>query len=212
MNISFCGTLLIGGFLLFSCSYKVEKIKEERTKPDGASLSFAQVSGMALAPKCARCHGWATSYAGAAAVAFGDNGIMARVQSNTPGFQMPPASSPQLSANEKAAIVAWVMAGAKEFSGSPPSPVSPPVQPAPPPATPLNFEQVRAKVFTRRCQSCHGAEFETFESTARTLRDIEFRIQDTGGAMQMPPEGSTQLSDEEKNLVLAWIRAGAPND
>lgn len=204
----------ISGLLLSACSYKVEKEREAPAKIDGASLSFAQVSSMALAPKCARCHAWATSYSGSAAVAFGDTGIGARVQSNTPGFMMPPASSPQLSANEKAAILAWVDAGAKEFPAQPDTPpvITPPIDPPLTEPQKLTFALIKQKVFAAKCLRCHGAELDTFEHTLPLIKDIEFRVQDIGGFDQMPPANRTQLTDEEKNMLLEWIRSGAPNE
>jgi len=205
--------LALTGILLSSCSYKVDKEKEAPLKFEGASLGFSQVQALALGPKCARCHDWASSYTSTKAVALE---ISARVQSTTAGFQMPPASAPQLTANEKAAIVAWVSAGAPEVPGEITQPITPPPVEPPPsePAPPerLHFALVKAKVFDAKCMSCHGTEFDTFEHTKPWIKEIEFRIQDIGGASQMPPPNRPQLTEEEKNMVLEWIRAGAPNE
>jgi|GEM_PF-7118402 len=210
--------LLLSCLLLSSCSYKVEKEPEELVKFDGSKLSFAEVRSLALGPKCARCHDWVASYAETRALA---SDISDRVQGLGPNRQMPPASSSQLSANEKAAIVAWVAAGAQEVPGQVEQPVTPPpvepppVEPPPvepPPPVKLTFAVVKAKVLDPKCLRCHKAELDTFEHTAPLIKDIEFRIQDIGGFEQMPPPNRPQLTDEEKNMLLEWIRSGAPKE
>lgn len=207
----------LAALLLASCSYKVEKEKEEATLVDGAGLGFAQMRSV-LAPKCARCHGgddWMNSYPAAKAIA---QDISDRVQGIGPNRPMPPANSSQLTAAEKAAIVAWVQAGAPEVPGqqpverpvTPPPSEPPPVEPPPPPR--LNFATVKAKVFDGKCLRCHQEELDTFEHTRPFLKDIEFRVQDIGGEGQMPPPNKAQLTPGELQLVLDWIRSGAPEE
>jgi uncharacterized membrane protein len=223
-------TVMLSALLLASCSYKVEKEKEETLKLDTSSLGFAQIRSLALGPKCSRCHGnddWMNSYPAAKAAA---QDISDRVQGIGPNRPMPPASATPLTATEKAAIVAWVAAGAPEFPGQapveqpvnpppvePPPVTPPPVEPPPsepppvePPPPALNFALIKAKVFDAKCMRCHKAELDTYENTRPFIKDIEFRIQDIGGEFQMPPPNRPQLTDQEKNLVLEWIRSGAP--
>ncbi len=219
-------TIVAAGILLSSCSYKVDKEAEAPVKFDGKTLSFAQVRSMALGPKCARCHDWVASYEETKALA---QEISNRVQGLGGNRQMPPSSASQLTENEKAAIVAWVAAGALENPGQVEQPVTPPpvepppvepppvepppVEPPPvePPAKP-NFALIKSKVLDPKCLRCHKSDFDTFEHTAPLIKDIEFRIQDIGGDFQMPPPNKPQLSEEEKALVLEWIRSGAPNE
>jgi uncharacterized membrane protein len=205
--------LALAGLLLSSCSYKVDKEAEQPVMFDGAKLSFNEVRSMALGPKCARCHDFVASYADTKALA---SEISDRVQGIGPFRQMPPASASQLTSNEKAAIVAWVAAGAREIPGQVDQPVTPPPV-TPPPVEPpapekLTFAVVKAKVIDAKCLRCHKTDFDTFEHTAPLIQDIKFRIQDIGGMDQMPPEGKTQLTPEEKTLVLDWIQAGAPKE
>lgn len=207
--------LLLSGLLLSACSYKVDKEPEQLVQFDGSKLSFAEVRAMALGPKCARCHDWVASFTETKALA---SEISDRVQGLGPNRQMPPASASQLTQNEKSAIVAWVAAGANEVPGQIDQPVTPPpVEPPPvepPPVEPprLNFALVKTKVLDVKCLRCHKEEFDTFEHTAPFIKDIEFRIQDIGGTEQMPPPNRPQLTEEEKNLLLEWIRSGAPKE
>lgn len=227
--------LVLSALFLASCSYKVEKEKEETLKLDASSLGFAQIRSLALGPKCSRCHGnddWMNSYPAAKAAA---QDISDRVQGIGPNRPMPPANATQLTAAEKAAIVAWVAAGAPEVPGQTPAPIDQPVNPPPaepppsepPPVTPppveppappsepppppaLSFALVKAKVFDGKCLRCHKTDLDTYEHTRPLLKDIEFRVQDIGGEAQMPPPNKPQLTAEELKLVLDWIRSGAP--
>ncbi len=219
-------SLLLTLALLSSCSYKVEKEKEPSVALDRASLGFSEIRSLAFGPKCSRCHGnddWMNSYPAAQRLA---QEISERVQGIGSRPAMPPPNSPQLTNREKQAIVAWVAAGAPEVPGepSPPAPTEPPVEPpaepeppkpdpTEPPAPPrLNFARIRAQVFESKCIRCHQSELDTYEQTAPLLSDIEYRVQDIGGMFQMPPANRAQLTEEEKNLLLEWIRSGAPKD
>lgn len=218
----------LSALLLASCSYKVEKEKEEIARIDGASLGFAQVRSV-LGPKCSRCHGgdaWMSSYPAAKAIA---QELSDRVQGIGPNRPMPPPNATQLTEAEKAAIVAWVKAGAPEAPGQqpveqpvtpppaepppvePPPVEPPPVEPPPPPPR-LNFALVKAKVFDGKCLRCHREQLDAFANTRPLLKDIEFRVQDIGGEAQMPPSNKPQLTEEELKLVLDWIRSGAPEE
>ena len=205
--------LALSALLLASCSYKVEKEKEEIARIDGASLGFAQVRSV-LGPKCSRCHGgdaWMNSYPAAKAIA---QDLSDRVQGIGPNRPMPPPNATQLTEAEKAAIVAWVKAGAPEVPGQQPveQPVTPPPPVDPPPPPRLNFALVKAKVFDGKCLRCHREQLDTFANTRPLLKDIEFRVQDIGGEAQMPPANKPQLTQEELQLVLDWIRSGAPEE
>ena len=206
-------TLAICASLLASCSYKVEKEKEEPVRLDARSIGFAQVSGM-FGAKCSRCHtgdAWMTNYATAK---LRSAEISRRVQGAGPEPVMPPPNATQLTAGEKAAIVSWVSAGAPEVPGQQPEeqPVTPPPPVDPPPPPRLNFALVKSRVFDGKCLRCHREQLDTFANTRPLLKDIEFRVQDIGGESQMPPPNRPQLTEEELKLVLDWIRSGAPEE
>jgi uncharacterized membrane protein len=203
--------LLITALLFSSCSYRVEKESEPTVKLNTNALGFSEVQAAILGPKCARCHGFVASYEGVVANLAA---IAARTQSTDPGFMMPPPGRGSLTAEEKAALQSWIERGAPQVGeGGPvtePAPRPSPM-PAPPPAKPaLSFAFVQQQVFTPKCAKCHGGMVGSYENVVAKLTEIESRVRSTFEWEQMPPPRASQLTEEEKNLLLDWIKAGAP--
>src|SRR5690606_4597623 len=79
------------------------------------------------------------------------------------------------------------------------------------------FEPTIRDIFQARCSMCHtGAPLPdwTNYSTASSNGDnIVFRITlPDGHPQQMPPGNSTGLTDDERELIVAWVDAGAPRN
>lgn len=217
-------TLLIFAFLISSCAYRVEKEGEPTAKLNANAMGFSEVQAAILGPKCARCHSdWAASYEGVVANLAE---ISARVASADPGFMMPPPGRGTLTAEEKAALQGWISRGAPQFAdgGTGNQPVNPAPNPGPNPPEPpknsptpvpappgLNFANVQEKVFTPKCSRCHGF-VESYDGVVARLAGIESRVRSPLEFEQMPPPKAAQLTDEEKNLLLDWIKAGAPEN
>jgi hypothetical protein len=70
---------------------------------------------------------------------------------------------------------------------------------------------VQQKVFTPKCSRCHGF-VGSYEGVVAKLTEIESRVRSPLEFEQMPPPKAAQLTDEEKNLLLDWIKAGAPQN
>jgi uncharacterized membrane protein len=75
-------------------------------------------------------------------------------------------------------------------------------------AAPVDTETVVA-IFEQRCNSCHsgvsaplGIRFESFEQIAARIDDIERQAVLTRA---MPPGNATGMTDEERELLAAWI-------
>lgn len=208
-------TLLLIALLISSCAYRVEKEGEPTAKLNANALGFSEVQTAILSPKCSRCHGWVASYDGVA-VNLAD--ISARINSTDPQFMMPPPRASQLTAEEKTALQSWITRGAPQFAdgGTGNQPVNPTPDPAPAPtpvpAPPgLNFASVQQQVFAPKCSRCHGF-VGSYEGVVAKLTDIESRVRSPLEFEQMPPPKAAQLTDEEKNLLLDWIKAGAPEN
>lgn len=204
-------TLLILALLISSCAYRVEKEGEPMAKLNATSLGFSEVQTAILGPKCARCHGWVASYDG---VVANLTEISARIMSADPGFMMPPPGRGTLTAEEKAALQSWITRGAPQFAdgGTGNQPVEPAPNPTPAPVPApggLNFAAVQQKVFAPKCSRCHGF-VGSYEGVAARLTEIESRVRSPLEFEQMPPPKAPQLTEEEKNLLLDWIKAGAP--
>lgn len=207
-------TTLILAILLSSCAYRVEKESEPTARLNANAVGFSEVQAAILGPKCARCHGWVASYD---EVVANLDELSARVQSGDPGFMMPPPGRGTLTAEEKAALQGWIERGAPRFAegggeSRPPEPIPDPLPP-PAPATPgLNFAHVQEKVLTPKCARCHGGMMGSYESVVANLTEIESRVRSAFEFDQMPPARAPQLNEEEKNLLLDWIKAGAPEN
>jgi uncharacterized membrane protein len=83
-----------------------------------------------------------------------------------------------------------------------------PEESAPPPATAPTFSQVQA-VMTARCVPCHsgaspplGIRFETREQIEAHVDDIQRQAVQTTA---MPPGNATGITNEERELLGAWI-------
>ncbi len=77
----------------------------------------------------------------------------------------------------------------------------------------LDFETVKATVILKNCFSCHqaprnagGLNLETYENVVAQLASIENAV----ATRYMPESKGRVMPDNERQLLLSWIRAGAP--
>lgn len=139
--------------------------------------------------------------------------------------KMPPETK-KLNNGELTALHDWIQAGAPN---SPPAPSpSPGPSPTPEPPTPT-YAWLSKNLFSRRCGSCHGIPFTVanvdFTSYA-TLMNSEGKMMKpvvpgdadhsaiyfvTSAGGQMPPPRKI-VTQEERDVILQWIQAGAPNN
>lgn len=78
----------------------------------------------------------------------------------------------------------------------------------------VTYEQVKTEVFETRCLSCHGSgsgaggvNLATYGSAASWASQIKFAVQ----SGTMPKSPNPPLPQAEKELVIAWVDAGAPS-
>jgi mono/diheme cytochrome c family protein len=77
----------------------------------------------------------------------------------------------------------------------------------------IDYAAVKANVLDTSCNSCHSAaggnkgnvNLETYASVINNISDVKADIED--GSM---PRGDYRLTADQKNMILAWIKMGAP--
>jgi mono/diheme cytochrome c family protein len=218
--------LLILAATLYSCG-NYEEFKEDpsalfsRVAPDTA-LTFEQVNNQVLTPKCVKCH---PGYSDFDTVKADLDKIVSEVRSDSM-----PKDGP-LSEQEKQLLFSWIFAGAPRGDVSP-GPA--PVKPGP------TFDTLVQGVFGAKCIACHrvnpddpndrgeapfalndrtdlmvyATQFNPFVFDFEFPEESEFvkRFTSDNPVERMPPErsGFEPLTEEERELVIEWIRKGLP--
>lgn len=72
----------------------------------------------------------------------------------------------------------------------------------------INYSTVNQRVFTPKCVQCHKG-FATYEGILEKIQKIELKVANN---LMPPPDKAAPLSNEERALVLDWIRLGAPRN
>ncbi len=100
-----------------------------------------------------------------------------------------------------------------------PAPVPTPI-PAPTPTPepqPLTYDVINTKVIQTNCLKCHKHTDDddsdkifltTYEEVFANRNGVESEIKDG----EMPPKRGIPLTDEQRNMILDWIKAGAPQN
>lgn len=206
-----------------------EEFKEDPSAPfegltRASTLTFKEVSEKVIGPKCVKCHGNYKTYEGVKKDI--DNGkIISEVRSNSM-----PKDGP-LSDDEKQILFSWI------FSGAPEGEVivePPPVQAGP------TFESLAKGIFSEKCIVCHrvnpddpndrgeapfalndrtdlmvyATQFNPFVFDFENPEESEFvrRFTSDNPVELMPParSGFDPLTEEEREIVIEWIRRGLP--
>lgn len=217
---------LLAILFLASCG-NYEEFKED---PSGAfqgvaganALTFNEVLDQVLGPKCLKCHANYDQYDAV-------NGNLAAITAAVRSDRMP--QDGPLSEREKQILFSWI------FSGAPRGEVRqtpPPVQAGP------TFKSLARGVFAAKCIVCHrvnpndpddrgeapfalndrtdllvyATQFNPFVFDFIFPEESEFvkRLRSDNPVELMPParSGFSPVTDEERELVIEWIRRGLP--
>ena len=91
----------------------------------------------------------------------------------------------------------------------------PDVHPAQAMAAPATFAQVQA-VVAQRCVMCHGAAVQSknvrLDSADEIAKHAQAIYQQTSVLKLMPMNNATQITDDERALVMRWFESGAPKN
>lgn len=179
--------------------------------PISGDVYFEHVNEYVIKTNCVSCHSEAKGNKGDVNLESYAN-VMASLkevkESLIDGF-MPPKRGRQLTAEQKNLILNWIEAGAKEKA-----PVAvDPVDVEPPAAVEIVFADIFDQVLVPNCLRCHSDQrvnegdvnLETYANVISFSSDIKQDIEDN----TMPPKRSTQLTADQKKMILDWLAAGA---
>lgn len=204
-----------------------EEFKEDPSgafqgRADASTLTFNEVLEQVIAPKCLKCHGNYDQYD---AVVADLSTITRTVRTNSM-----PKDGP-LSDSEKQILFSWI------FSGAPQGQVRP--APSPIQAGPT-FDSLARGIFAAKCTVCHrvnpndpndrgeapfalndrvdlmvyATQFNPFVFDFDFPEESEFvkRLTSDNPEELMPParSGFAPLNEEERELIIEWIRRGLP--
>ena len=193
------------------------------TPDEGASaigtIAFDEVNQKIFAPHCIQCH---SNYANFTSVKLNISNILASVEQNRM-----PKNAPPLSEDLKNLLRTWIAEGVNETLSE--DSQTPPVDEDPGTLKPT-WASLSLNIFESKCLICHRPggqapwiDFSNRASMAKTLlKHIDFknpdesnlviRLRDTEEPMPPLPPQSTipQLSEEEIQMVVDWIKAGVP--
>lgn len=186
-----------------------------------AKLDYATVHARVIEPMCLRCHTQPKPRAGVSLDTYENvKKNLAGVKEQIETGMMPPRDS--LTAEQLSLLTNWINAGAPEVEAPVPAPTPTPTptpQPAPAPEPPapaptepqLDYATVYSQVIEPMCLRCHtqpkpraGVSLDTYENTLKNISGIQEQVEQG----MMPPRDS--LTPEQMNLLLNWIKAGAP--
>ena len=224
--------------LLAGCNYTVNKNPGAGGGTGGgntaaSAMSFANVQAKVLKTSCLPCHA-SPRNAGGVNVDTWENVFAKKdaIRAAVASGAMPPAG---MSDDKKQLLISWIDAGAL-LETPPGTEVPKPGDPQPSPApsaTPtddhgdddrdddddddhggrqrgLTWNNVNARVIQTSCKGCHsapanrgGVNLETYENVFAKRSAIKRAV----ASGEMPPRG---MSDDKKDLLIAWIDAGAP--
>jgi uncharacterized membrane protein len=79
--------------------------------------------------------------------------------------------------------------------------------------SPVGYLQVQ-KIFEQRCYACHGAAVQMKNLRLDSPQEVKINAQNiyqqSVVLRQMPMNNSTQITDQERELIKRWFDAGAP--
>lgn len=200
IKILAAGTVL---FALTGCAFEKNKAGEDSVVLDPEAVGFPEVKATSL-QKCMECHAaWMGSYA---TLVPNLTEIARRVQLAGPG-QMPPPGKAPLSDNEKQVLLRWIERGAPEAGGTTgaPAPVIPPKPVL------AGFPSPQREIFASKCVRCHKSIMANLDAFQPYLADAASRISSELDFERMPPPNRPQLTEDELNNLLTWLKEQAEN-
>lgn len=215
---------------LFGCSYNESKINGEKaptltqkiTAPE--QITYKLVHEAVLLNACLKCHSTAGGTKGGINLENYQNVFKNshQIRIEVSGGTMPPTG--KLTEDQIKLVTDWIDAGtlengkvAGELPSTTPTPAPTPTpNPTPPPApipVKISFEKILNQVIKTNCLKCHseiggnsgGVNLETYDNVFKKRIDIKSEI--TGN--QMPPQEGTELTADQKKLILTWIDQGS---
>jgi uncharacterized membrane protein len=170
-------------------------------------LSFANLKRQIFEPFCMGCHSQFESYSN---VKSQIDKIELAITSN----RMPKGATP-LSQELKNLLSEWKSVGAPDGSGEAPKPPEPLIP---------TYSSIRKNIFAAKCIMCHslknpsdGIALDSYEAIVnselidrrRPSRSEIYEVLEEG---EMPPlgRGIEATTEEERSVILEWIRRGAP--
>jgi hypothetical protein len=200
----------------------------------GGPITFDAVQPM-LAANCGTCHSAVLTYDGTIQSGWvvPGSGSTSLLYTDLINQRMPP-NGPYFSATQAAVVKAWIDAGAPNAAptpsptpGSSPTPTSTPspspspsASPTPSPTpSPSSFTSLNNNIFKPQCLGCHngagaaaGYDMSSYTAikTGVNLANPSASSLYTCLNQNMPTSGL--LPTAQRQLVLDWITAGAPNN
>ena len=210
---------ICAGISLAGCNYNENKLAAADVgtlEACSAPADFASVQKKVLKPYCVSCHGNANASRGVNVETLaGVKAHLGRVQGQIASGAMPPGGA--MPAGLKAYALNWLQAGAPETAAQAAATgggckgaeqaVSELCD------VPPSFAIVQRDVLRPRCFECHrgeakrggGVDLSTYTAILARIGDVQKSVE----VRSMPPEGG--LKTFERNLMLRWIEAGAPD-
>ncbi len=175
-----------------------------------------------LSQNCTACHGETSGSAGVYGLTNVDHllssGLVvegdptkSRVFTVIQSGVMPPRGA--LAAADQEIIRKWIASEMVTGPNQPPIPV---------PSPEATFKYISNEILTPKCVACHnvsnkkgGYAFDTYSGVVKAVNkstptDSDLYKETKKG--DMPPRPGTVLNSEQLNLLLTWIKAGAPNN
>lgn len=241
--------LIVSGLVGFGCNYEIPHGDPNSAIPASLGgcatatgnradiVTFENLQATVF-PKCVGCHSGASGAAGLNITSYASaKSFAARIEFTVRNNTMPKPPNAPLSAEEKASVKAWVLAGAPEKAATAeppvacnepalPNPTQPddntpvdPIQPIEPivgmPAdSEITFSFIKERIFSLHCLSCHSTAGGNkaglnLETHFNTVDEIE-DLEEEVGEGSMPPQSRPPLNSFERNTILRWIKLGAP--
>lgn len=211
-----------------------DEICASDTAPVVASnaIDYQKVKVEVFEAHCVRCHNPGRPSAGIDLTSFANiKARLTQIDMAVTRNIMPPSGP--LDPVKKGMLSDWIKAGApnSQSASVPCAPTTPSVgdqtDSEPPPVvaveqpltsmpsdSEINFTLIKNKIFSFYCLSCHsdaggnrdGVNLERYRNVIDDLKDLQEVLSEGS----MPPRPRPGLSLLEKNVILRWIRLGAP--
>lgn len=206
---------MLAGFWLAGCNYSESKLGagDVTTLSACAPADFATAYQKVLKPYCVSCHGNANAARGVNVETHaGVKAHLGRIQSQIASGAMPQGSV--IPPGLKAYVMNWLQSGAP-LTAQPAAAGS--CQQGEPVSelcnVPPDFATVQRDVLKPRCFQCHSGDAKKgagiILSSYSTVLSRIGAVQTSIEIRTMPPDGG--LKTYERNLMLRWIEAGAPD-
>ncbi len=193
-------------FLLVNCGNYDRSPEIFNPKEAGSfstDLDFATLKREILEPHCISCHtGKHAAYANYDTVKLAARGMLARMESQDPGRQMPPSGFSRVPLAQINRFREWVNAGTPEFKNGSPDAVA---------VEPIGFSEVRTQVLkSNNCTACHS-QYNDYQTVFNDRNKIAASM--ASGFMPFAKRKglpTAPVPEEQQKLFFNWVSQGAP--